>query len=262
MKKDIEYELMSENTKLRTVIISILVLLFGIFVIYLGNLLVNSSNKENLSNVVKDVGSFLIGSGTLGIIWELVAKKSFFREIWKLNNISDDIKSSGILEFTSDFKESVDWSDLFSHASNIDIFFSYGNTWTNNNIDRIRSFSRKNKRGKINLFIPDINNDDIISELSRRYSITNDELINKINYSIESIKNAHKKTKVIYIKVTPVYTFYRFDNKAVIALYKHRRDKEPVPTFVVKKGGELYNFITTEIDGFLTDPTIGRHEAP
>jgi hypothetical protein len=48
------------------------------------------------------------------------------------------------------------------------------------------------------------------------------------------------------VNIEPTFTFYRFDNVAVLALYTHDPDKAPVPTIVCQAGGSLYDTVNRE----------------
>lgn len=52
------------------------------------------------------------------------------------------------------------------------------------------------------------------------------------------------------MKVTPLLSFYRFDNVAIVAVYRHRKGRAEVPTMVVTRGGSLYDFVRDELESF------------
>jgi hypothetical protein len=45
-----------------------------------------------------------------------------------------------------------------------------------------------------------------------------------------------------------VYSWYRFDQTAVVAFYKHGQERSNVPTFVVQQGGTVFDFMTKEFE--------------
>jgi hypothetical protein len=60
----------------------------------------------------------------------------------------------------------------------------------------------------------------------------------------------------------PLFSFYRFNNKAVFALYNHRAGRLPVPTFVCEEGGFLFRYLTDEIEGILANKSCTRKLEP
>jgi hypothetical protein len=47
----------------------------------------------------------------------------------------------------------------------------------------------------------------------------------------------------------PAYSFYQFDQRAVIALYSNTAAKKDLPAFEVSNDGLLGRFLATEIEG-------------
>ena len=47
----------------------------------------------------------------------------------------------------------------------------------------------------------------------------------------------------------PAYSFYQFDQRAVLALYSNTAAKKDVPTFEVTTDGLLGQFLAAEIEG-------------
>jgi hypothetical protein len=71
----------------------------------------------------------------------------------------------------------------------------------------------------------------------------------------ERRKERAKGSIEIYVtKVMPLFTFYRFNSKAVFALYNHRAGQQAVPSFVCDEDGFLFKFLSDEFEGILADP--------
>jgi hypothetical protein len=57
----------------------------------------------------------------------------------------------------------------------------------------------------------------------------------------------------------PTYSFYQFDQRAVIALYSNTTAKKEIPAFEVSNDGLLGRFLATDIDDLKRE---GRRYAP
>lgn len=66
------------------------------------------------------------------------------------------------------------------------------------------------------------------------------------------------EVEIYFSAIVPLFTFYRFNSKAVFALYNHRVGKEPVPTVVCDNEGFLFRYITAEFEGILANKNT-RH---
>ena len=101
--------------------------------------------------------------------------------------------------------------------------------------------------------LPDPDNDAILNELGRRFHMEGAEVRSKIQEAIQFFKSFQvsfpQKVDIYLMATCPTHTFYRFDNEAILALYPHHRGRTGVPTFVVERGGELYEFIRAEWRG-------------
>jgi hypothetical protein len=243
----------TETVTLRNVLVSVALASVGILLLYAASDDSWWATHKSTQIVIRQVGSLLFVSVAINIIWSLVGKRAFLNEILEKAQIPRDIYSSGIIKVYSSFQRELNWSEHFEKAQNLDIFFAYANTWRNNNREHLTKVAA-NKRASIRVILPDPDNEQIVGELSRRFNKSPE-------YIKENIRDASAyfsglvprmggaKVEVKVKPIAPQHTFYVFDDTGILALYNHARGREPVPTFVFRRGGTIYGFLRAEFDG-------------
>ena len=231
---------------------AVLVGAVGLVCLYLGG---NDSPwwqaHESLQGVMRDLGSLLIVSVVLGLIWELQGKRSFAREILETARTSADYETSGLTRVGTNYLEDPDWEDLFRNVEQLDIFVAYASTWRNLHLKRLQAVASR-PGGQIRVFLPDLEDDDTVTTLARRFGYTEEDLCGRIKETAESFESMRldggATIKIFYRPGDRLFSFYRFDSRAVVTLYNHKGTRESlVPTFLFQRGGSLYAFIEAEI---------------
>lgn len=258
-----------ERTSSRIAFVAIAIAVLGILLLVLSSTWEPLLESPELRSVVRDFGSLLIVSVAIAVVWELYARRAFVAELLAATNLADDIETTGLAGVSAKWHGEIDWRKLFASSDMFELLFSYGRTWRNTNRVYLSEFaSRSNTKAKIAL--PDPENRPVVEELARRFETTPDELVNSIREAekefidIFSVNGrADDKLEIWYISTAPVWSYYRFDGLTIFTLYKHRHGKLDVPTFIVKKGGTLYTFLTTEFDALTSaNGQLGRRIFP
>jgi hypothetical protein len=188
----------------------------------------------------------------LGIIWELIGKRAFAREVLESARIAAEVELAGLSAIGTRFSDTPDWEGLFNSATELDIFVAYAATWRHNHADRLKSVLRRG--GVIRVYLPTPLRGPTISTMATRFQTDPDELITKITTAKREFNELGDglkgSIKVLYYPEDMVFTFYRFDNVTVIAFYKHWRGLPSghLPTLICRANGELDEFIRSELE--------------
>jgi hypothetical protein len=247
-------------TDYQTLILSAGVVLIGFILLFLSKYPVWPPTMDMFLSIVGELGGILIAAGVVAFLWEKSAKRSFFEEIMEKIKLAEQVRDLGLVTITTKAYREVDWPELFRNVRELDMCFAYARTWRHMNTLYLQDLASRSDV-RIRLIIPDPENVEIIKELSRRFEMTPDELKSQINEAkaeFDEIFNDNCKAKysLWYLLTTPVFSFYRFDNTAIITLQRYGKYKGGLPSFEVKKGGELYQFIENELD-FILDEKNG-----
>ena len=261
--------LYQERTTTRIVLTAIAAGSVGILFLVVSSAWKPLLDSPELRSLVRDLCSLFIVSVAIAFLWELFAKRAFVAELLATTNLAEDIETTGLSGASAKWHGEIDWQWLFSSCETFELLFSYGRTWRNTNRAYLQEFAaRRGTRAKI--AIPDPDNRSIVEELARRFDKTPEALADSIKEAERDFVDmfnaqgrAHEKLQIWRIAVTPVWSYYRFDNLEIFQMYKHRRGRLDVPTFQAKKSGTLYDFLTTEFGALTSEEThLARKSSP
>ncbi len=208
---------------------------------------------DDLRAVIHEIGAFLIATATLTVLWELIGKRAFLDEVLEKAGITQELSFAGIHRITQGFYDAkVDWDFFFQHSRYMDIFFAYAQTWRRVYGERVREFAQR-PGNKIRVVMPDPTHAETMAELARRFEYATADLIQRIQDSEAFLLSLRKgngeNVEIRFVRRGPLFSFYIFDQAAIIAFYSHR-GLAPVPTFVVAHGS-LYKFVRDEFDALV-----------
>lgn len=158
---------------------------------------------------------------------------------------------------TDSFKhERIQWDLLFKNACRLDVFISYGHTWRNTQLERIDELL-SDATARLRVMLPDPDHKETMDILASRFNMSVEDVQREIRDAKAFFEHRKKKSagtvEIYYTRITPLFSFYRFNNKVVFALYNHREGRLPVPTFVCDREGFLFDYFTDEFEGMLGD---------
>lgn len=244
-------------TWLSAATISIILFVIGLFLIWAnGEDTWLSVTHPAISFFLKEMGGIIAASGLVAIIWEISIKRTFFNEVMEKVGLASDVDKAGLTGVTMRFYQDIDWAALLKNTKKLDIFFTYGSTWRH--INTVQLSELANHGVSIRVVLPDADDEALMIQLGNRYGYDKDEMKRRI---VGAKTDLHEKFngspsdfKLYRTKTAPLFDIYKFDDVAVITMFKHRRDRVPVPAFQLKRGGELYDFADSEIKAFFDDP--------
>lgn len=246
----------AERTTLRVILLALTAASLGLLMIVLSNTWSFLAQHPGTQAVVKDLGSLMIASVAVAVLWELYARRAFLSEILSTTRLADEVKTTGLIGVSAKWRGEVNWPRLFNTASELEIFFTYGSTWRNTYKEEIEAFAkRKNTRATI--LLPDPSNVVVMEAISQRTGMSSEQLVDRIKAAEVDFINmfnvdgkGEEKLAIWHLPFVPSYSYYRFDNTAIFTLYHHRLDRHEVPTFLIEKGGSLFRFFEDEMNAF------------
>lgn len=253
--------LLTERVTLRVQLLSIVVALAGLILLYFSTP-VDHAGYHKSGALLEETGAALFIAGILAVIWELRGKRAFADEILAKANMARDLAEAGVDSVVANFRDPrVNWINLFKNACRLDIFIAFGTTWRNTQAERIEELL-SDKDAKLRIVLPDPDDTHIVDSLATRFRMTKENVKRTIEEARAFFQHRKEKAKgtveIYFSGIVPVFSFYRFNNKAVFALYNHRVGKEPVPTVICDNEGFLYKYITAEFEGILADGRTRR----
>ncbi len=236
-------------TTLRVLLAGAAIVAIGLLLLYVAGRDDWMAGRDGLQSVLDDLGGVLIASVALGLLWELVGKRSFAREVLGTARVSTDAVAAGLVSVGTNYLQDPDWAELFRDVSKLDIFLAYGRTWRNSNNAHLGSLASR-RGARIRVYLPDPNDPDTINRLADRFQMGAAQLKDAIEESRQyfaNLKSGAKATiQVFYRGGDSTFSCYRFDGTAIVTLYTHSKQRTQVPTIVCREGGSLYEFVRAE----------------
>jgi hypothetical protein len=143
------------------------------------------------------------------------------------------------------------FEELIAGSSRMILYFIHSRRWRENHDAAIKSFLGRDDT-TLEIFLPDLGNHELMFSLSRRFEdgpLTPTLVVDAYKYCARLARDYGKPAEIWLFGRSPAYSFYQFDQRAVIALYSNTAAKKDVPALEVSTDGLLGKFIATEIDG-------------
>ncbi|MGC5334764.1 hypothetical protein [Micromonospora sp. DT62] len=245
-------------TNMKFVIAAGVVFMIGFYCLYLGGEETRFwRSNQGLRTVMEQLGGLLITSSLLSTLWELVGKRAFAREVLEDTRISAEIEASGLRRITTQFFDDPAWEQCFKGVQKLDIFAAYAQTWRNMNLARLQKAAARSN-GRIRIYLADPEDEFTMTTLSKRFAMDPEELRRRIWATKEGFEELRieggASIEVFFWPGDRVYTFYRFDNRAIISMYKHNKGRSPIlPTLMCESGGSLFQFAYDELRAIRDD---------
>ena len=143
------------------------------------------------------------------------------------------------------------FEDLIGSSTRIVLYFIHSRRWRENHDAAIKAFLGR-KGTTLEIFLPDLQNHELMFSLSRRFEdgpLTPTLVVDAYKYCARLGREYGKPADIWLFGRYPAYSFYQFDQRAVIALYSNTAAKKDLPAFEVSNDGLIGKFLATEIDG-------------
>ena len=143
------------------------------------------------------------------------------------------------------------FEDLINTSTSIVLYFIHSRRWRENHDAAIKAFLGRDDT-TMEIFLPDLENHELIFSLSRRFEdgpLTPTLIIDAYRYCARLARDYGKPAEIWLFGRSPAYSFYQFDQGGVIALYSNTAAKKDVPAFEVSTDGLLGKFLANEIEG-------------
>lgn len=267
-------DLYRERTSLLTIIAALFLFIIGLVLL----MAVNEwewlrENHHFVEVFLRELSALLIVTVAVTLVWELAAKRAFVDEfmskarralsgVIEETRVAEELRAAGLKVFTKDFWHGIEWVTLFKDSNSLDLFFAHARGWVGAHTPQLQELA--NRQGaRVRVVLPNPENPEIVAEMARRFGKSAREVRMDILETVKDLMNIFVEPfernpallapnfSLYFCSTAPIFTFYRFDKIAVIALYKHKSGRGGIPVFVAEKGGALYDFVVQEMHGFI-----------
>lgn len=157
---------------------------------------------------------------------------------------------TGLVRFGifTDFVE--DFNRLLNESKEVILYFIHSRRWRENHNDAIRTLLT-NPKSSLTVFLPDLANKQLVTGLMGHF----DDgphipgfIADAYRYFVDLQKEYLGKVRILLFNVYPTYTFYRFDDTVIAAMYPTTAIRKSVPAFYLKTDGAFGEFLDKDIE--------------
>jgi hypothetical protein len=166
------------------------------------------------------------------------------------------------------------FDELIAASTRMVLYFIHSRRWRENHDAAIKAFARR-PGATLEVFLPDLENHELMFSLARHFedgSLLFSLVVDAYRYFARLGRETGQPAQLWLFNRYPTYSFYQFDDRAVVALYSNTAVKKELPAFEVARSSLIGDFLATDIDDLkkecrrrdLTDldSVIGNAPAP
>src|SRR5882724_2354170 len=165
--------------------------------------------------------------------------------------MSPDLDSLAGIERVAPFAGFVQrFEELIAGSNQMVLYFIHSRRWRENHDAAIKAFLGRPETG-LEVFLPDLESHELIYSLSRHFEDGPQIpalVVDAYRYFARLARDFQKPVRVWLFNRYPTYSFYRFDDRAVIALYSNTASKKDLPALEITTDSYLGRFLDTDIE--------------
>jgi hypothetical protein len=142
------------------------------------------------------------------------------------------------------------FEDLIASSTQMVLYFIHSRRWRENHDAAIKEFLGR-EQTNLEVFLPDLESHELMFSLGRHFedgpqipALVTDAY----RYFARLARDFQKPAQIWLFDRYPTFSFYQFDERAVIALYSNTAAKKVAPAFEITTGDFLGKFLATDIE--------------
>jgi hypothetical protein len=142
------------------------------------------------------------------------------------------------------------FEDLIGSSSRMALYFIHSRRWRENHDAAIKAFLGRDNT-TLEVFLPDLESHELMFSLSRHFEDGPQIpglVVDAYRYFARLARDFRKPVPIWLFGRYPTYSFYQFDDRAVIALYSNAATKKDLPALEITADSLLGRFLTTDTE--------------
>jgi hypothetical protein len=142
------------------------------------------------------------------------------------------------------------FEDLIATSTQMMLYFIHSRRWRENHAASVKAFLGR-ENSTLEVFLPDLENHELMYSLSKHFDdgpLIPSLVIDAYRNFARQSREFQKPIAIWLFNRYPTYSFYRFDERAVIALYSNTAAKKDLPAFEVDNDSFLGQFLSADIE--------------
>jgi hypothetical protein len=141
------------------------------------------------------------------------------------------------------------FDELIASSSTMVLYFIHSRRWRENHDSAIKAFMSR-EGASVEVFLPDLENHELMFSLEKHFDdgpLIPAMVEDAYRYFSRLARDYRKPVQIWLFSRYPTYSFYRFDDRAVLAMYSNSVAKKELPAFEVTTDGFLGSFLAADI---------------
>ena len=142
------------------------------------------------------------------------------------------------------------FDELIAASRSMVLYFIHSRRWRENHDAAIKGFLGR-EGTSLEVFLPDLENHELMFSLEKHFDdgpLIPAMVEDAYRYFARLARDYQKPVQVRLFGRYPTYSFYRFDDRAVMAMYSNSVEKKELPAFEVTMDGLLGTFLAADIE--------------
>jgi hypothetical protein len=142
------------------------------------------------------------------------------------------------------------FEDLIGSSTRIELYFIHSRRWRENHDAAIKSFLGREGTA-IEVFLPDLESHELMYSLGRHFEdgpLIPALVVDAYRYFARLSQEFGKPVPVWLFSRYPTFSFYRFDDRAVLAFYSNTAAKKELPAFEITLDSFLGRFLAEDVE--------------
>ena len=142
------------------------------------------------------------------------------------------------------------FEELIGSATTMALYFIHSRRWRENHDAAIKAFVGR-AGTTLDVFLPDLENHELMFSMGKHFEdgpLIPALVADAYRYFARLARDFGKPAHVWLFGRYPTYSFYRFDERAVMALYSNSSAKKELPAFEITADGILGTFLAADVE--------------
>lgn len=142
------------------------------------------------------------------------------------------------------------FEELIGSSTHMTIYFIHSRRWRENHAAALRAFLGREDTS-LEVFLPDLENHELMYSLGRHFEDGPQiaaMVVDAYRYFARLATEFKKPAQIWLFGRYPTFSFYKFDERAVIALYSNTASKKDLPAFEITTDSFLGRFLAEDTE--------------
>ncbi len=142
------------------------------------------------------------------------------------------------------------FDELIAESRTMVLYFIHSRRWRENHDAAIKTFMAR-EESSLEVFLPDLENHELLFSQEKHFDdgpLIPAMVEDAYRYFARLARDYRKPIQVWLFGRYPTYSFYRFDRRAVLAMYSNSVAKKELPAFEITTDGLLGTFLAEDIE--------------